>query len=215
MDNLFEQIDEELDAERLRKQWEKNRPWIIGGFIVFFLSLFAYVGWDEHRKQQDAAASDLYMAAMKPYEQGTWSEAEKLIQPVLKQYGDHGYGILAQMVEARAMAEMGQTQEASSHMERFADQAKDDSLRDLALYNAALAVVDADGERVKKLLGRISDDSPFRSHALEILGLLAQKENDVKNAAIFYKKSIELGAKGLLRTRVDRRLERLGKQAKE
>lgn len=211
MDNLFEQVDEELDAERLQKKWEKNRHWIIGGFIIFFLCLFAYVGWEEHRKQQDTAASDLYMAAMKPYGQGTWSEAEKLIQPVLKQFGDHGYGILAQMVEARTMAEMGQTKEAQSLMESFADHSTDASLRDLALYNAALVIVDDDGELAKKLLSRIQDNSPFRSQALEVLGLLAQKENDMKNAAIYYKKSIELGAKGALRTRIDRRMERLGK----
>ncbi|HIJ84348.1 MAG: Tetratricopeptide TPR 2 repeat protein [Magnetococcales bacterium] len=215
MDNLFEQIDEELDADRVRKQWEKNRPWIIGATILFFLGLFAYVGWDGHRKQQDAAASDLYIAAMKHYEKEAWGETEKLLQPLFKQFGDHGYGLLGQMVEARTLAETGRKKEAADKMENLADRSQDGSLRDLALFNAALVTVDDDGARAQSLLRRIRDESPFRPHALEILGLLAQKQKDMPAAAVDFQKAIELGAKGELRTRLDRRLERLGKTAKE
>ncbi len=215
MDNLFEQIDEELDADRLRKQWERNRPWIIGGFIVFFLALFAYVGWEEYRSKQDAAASDLFMAAIKPYEQNSWTETEQLLQPLLTRFGNHGYGILAKVLEAQTLARSGKKSDAATRMEQLANETKDETLRDLALYNVALAIVDEDRARAESSLNRIGDDSPFRGHALEILGLLAQKQNDLLNAAIHFQKAIELGAKGELRTRLDLRLERLGKTAKE
>ncbi|MBF0414395.1 MAG: tetratricopeptide repeat protein [Magnetococcales bacterium] len=215
MENIFEQIDEELDADRLRKQWERNRPWIIGGFILFFLGLFAYVGWDEYRKREDIAASDLYLAATKPLEQGNWSETQKQLQPLLQQYKNHGYSLLGQIVEARSLAETGQKSAASAKMENLANLTQEDSLRDLALYNAALVVVDEDSPRAETLLGRIKDDSPFRSHALEILGLLALKQKDGQKAVSFFQKAIELGAKGELHTRLLRRLDRLGKPAKE
>ncbi|MBF0434705.1 MAG: tetratricopeptide repeat protein [Magnetococcales bacterium] len=215
MENIFEQIDEELDADRLRKQWERNRPWIIGGFILFFLGLFAYVGWDEYRKREDIAASDLYLAATKPLEQGNWSETQKQLQPLLQQYKNHGYSLLGQIVEARSLAETGQKSAASAKMENMANLTQEDSLRDLALYNAALVVVDEDSPRAETLLGRIKDDSPFRGHALEILGLLALKQKDGQKAVSFFQKAIELGAKGELHTRLLRRLDRLGKPAKE
>lgn len=215
MENIFEQIDEELDADRLRKQWEKNRPWIIGGFVIFFLGLFIYVGWDEHRKGEDAAASDLFLAAAKPFQQGNWSETEKQLQPLLQQYKDHGYGLLGQMAEASTLAQTGHKSDASIKMENLANQTKEDSLRDLALYNAALVIVDDDSPRAETLLGRIKDDSPFRSHALEILGLLAQKQKKDQQAATFFQKAIELGAKGELHTRLLRRLDRLGKPVRE
>ncbi|MBF0110306.1 MAG: tetratricopeptide repeat protein [Magnetococcales bacterium] len=215
MDNIFEQIDEELDADRVRKQWEKNRPWIIGGFIVFFLGLFAYVGWDEYRSRQDATASDLFLAATAPYEKESWSEAEQLLQPVLQQFDSHGYGLLARIIEARTLAKSGKKTEAASRMEQLANDTRDDSLRDLARYNAALLIVDDDASRAEAILNQIRDDSPFRGHALEILGLLAEKQNDKINAAVRFQKAIELGAKGDLRTRLDLRLERLGKTAKE
>lgn len=209
MDNIFEQIDEQIEQDRVHKFWQENWQRIVAGFMLFFLGLFAYVGWRDYRRGQDLAASDLFMAARVGFDGENSLAGQAGLKPLLESHPKQGYGLLARLLSARALAEEGDADGAVSQLESLAESAGSSSLRGLALLNAAYLTV-GDAQRAGAFLSRIGPKSPYRAHALELEGLLAAKAGDDKTAVDRYRSALVLGAEGSLRQRLDQRLERLG-----
>ena len=209
MEDIFEQVDEQLDAERAEKFWRENRKRIIAALVIFFIGLFAYVGWREYRQSQDRAASDLFMAADLLLGQGDVPGGRKALEPLLRDYSDHGYGLLARLLDARTLAESGQTDAAVAQLRMVAREAGSSPLAGVAWMNAAYLTAN-DPQQARELLKNIGADSPFRALALELLGLMAAKNGDEQAALEHYRQAMALNPEGSLQMRLKQRLERMG-----
>lgn len=208
IEDIFEQVDEQLEAERAHKFWQENRNTIIGGLVLLFVGLFAYVGWQDARRQEDRRLSDLYLQAQERNRDGQRDEAEKILVRLMAEGENHGYGLLARLVDAQALAKEGRVDAALVHLESLAVQTVDPLLQGVALLNAAYLVADQT-DRSRGYLSRIGETSPFYPHALELDGLLLSRDGDREGARDRYRKALLLEVDSQLRTRLDRRLERL------
>jgi predicted negative regulator of RcsB-dependent stress response len=208
IDTIFEQVDEQIDADKAHKFWKENRKFIVGGLILLFAGLFAYVGWKDVRMKEDQALSDSFIQSQTLTEKGDLAGSEKILQNLMAESGDHGYGLLATLVNAQALAKAGKVTEAVAGFEALAAKTANSPLQGLALLNAAYLTVEEKG-RAKEFLAKIDEKSPFRPHALELEGLLLAREGDMKNALARYQEALQLGADGELRSRLNTRLERL------
>ena len=214
MQDIFEHVDEQLDAERVHKFWQQNRKWVIGGLILLFVSLFVYVQWRDYRVQQSQAASDQFVMAQDLFDKEDRENGQKQLQKLLKEYSGHGYALFGRFLQAKSLVAEGKTAAAVEQLQQLVKEADTPLLVDLALLNAAY-LTSGDGKRSVAFLTRIKDDSPYRAHALELQGLLAAQSGDDKNALASYQEARALAPEGTLRRRLESRLERLAGEEKK
>ncbi|MBF0623826.1 MAG: tetratricopeptide repeat protein [Magnetococcales bacterium] len=209
-DIIFQEVDQEVEAERLRKFWMRHRGPIIGGLVLFFAGLFGFVGWQDHRVRQDQTASDLFGKARQELAGPAGGNGSASLEALLRDHPGHGYARLARLMKARVLAKGGDQAGAVGQLETLIAEAGADSpLGSLALLDAAYLTA-GDPARARSYLVRIGEQSAFRAHALELEGLLARQGGDAIAALALYRKALAAVPPETLRQRLIRRVERLG-----
>ncbi|MBF0189525.1 MAG: tetratricopeptide repeat protein [Magnetococcales bacterium] len=207
LEGIFEEVDQQLEAENVARMWLKNRYWIIGGLVCLFLGLFAYVGWSEYQKKRDLEVADRYLGAMEVRIDDD-AAGRKALNAVTADYGQHGYALMARFAEARALAEEGKRDEAVRLLEEVSATAGV-PLKDLATLQAAYVLAD-DPKRALQRLEGMARESAYKPHALEFAGILTSGSGDDKGALALYKDALSLKPEGGLRKRLERRIQRMG-----
>jgi predicted negative regulator of RcsB-dependent stress response len=207
--HIYEQVDEALAEERLLKYWQENKKTIIAGFVLFFVFLFAYVGFLEYRMAQDRQASEQFLHARDALKQGNLGVAKAKVSALLDEFGGHGYALLGQFLNARALTEGKETDAALKAVEAVVVGAgADHPLRQVALLNAAYLTL-SDSAKAEGYLAQIPSESPFGVHVLALRGLMAHQRGDTAQALTFYRQAMERNPPGTLRTRLQRRIDYL------
>ncbi|NGZ05609.1 MAG: tetratricopeptide repeat protein [Magnetococcales bacterium] len=204
VEGIFEEIDEQLEAENAARLWKQYQPWIITSVVALFLGLFAYTGWTEYQKKRDQEVSERYFAAL----DGADEKTDAGLRAVAEGYGAHGYALLARLTTARTLNDAGKTDEAVRILEEVAGQANP-PLKDLALLQAGYVLAD-DAKRAMTQLEKIGRDSVFKPHALELTGVLTAAGGDQTQALANYKDALSLKPEGGLRKRLEQRIQRMG-----
>ncbi len=214
MQDIFEQVDEQLEMDRVQKWWEANRKWLIAGLVFFFILLFAYVGWRDYQLRQDHAASEQFMVFQDALGKSEAASAQKGFDALLNGHPGHGYAQFGRFLEARALAAQGNREGALAQLALLVKESGSSLLVDLALLNAAYLTV-GEASQAESFLARMNDHSPYRAHALELQGLLAAQRGDPQAALERYREAHALAPEGSLRSRLESRLERLGGEEKK
>ncbi|MBF0271204.1 MAG: tetratricopeptide repeat protein [Magnetococcales bacterium] len=207
LEGIFEEVDEQLEAENVARMWQRNRHWIIGGLVVLFMGLFAYVGWTEYMKKRDIEVADHYLGAMDVRSDDD-AAGRKALNEVAATYGQHGYALMARLAEARALAEEGKRDAAVRLLEEVSASAGT-PLKDLATLQIAYVLADDPKLALQRLEG-ISRESVYKPQALEFAGVLTSGSGDDKGALALYKDALSLKPEGGLRKRLERRIQRMG-----
>ncbi|MBF0448799.1 MAG: tetratricopeptide repeat protein [Magnetococcales bacterium] len=208
IDEIFEQVDEQLEADQSRRFWNENKKWIIGGLVLLFAGLILFVQWRDAQLRESQKLSDLFLQSQVLQNGGDRAGSEKILAQLISEGSGHGYGLLAHLVDAHVLANAGQNDQAVARLESVAAQTSGSPLQGLALLNAAYLTAD-DEEKSRSFLNKIAEDSTFKAHALELDGLLYAQSGDQKTALTRYREALALGAEGALRSRLNRRLESL------
>lgn len=207
--DIFEQIDEEMEADKFREYWEKNRAFIIGVLVLFFLGLFGFVGWQNYQEKQAREASNLFLGAQETEAKSGPEAAEKSLEELIQAFGSHGYGVLSRLKRAELLAKEGKTDRALIDLEAVGgDSGAPDILRNMAWMNAAW-LASGDPAKSRGYLAKIDKNSPFQASALELEGLFLQKEGKQQQALASFEKGAGLKPQGPLMERLQRRIERL------
>lgn len=214
MQDIFEQVDEQLEADRVQKFWEANRSRLIGGLVLFFGMLFAYVGWQEYQLRQSQAASQQFMLAEELFNKQDTANGQKALQTLLQSHSGHGYALFGRFLQARLLADAGNREGALEQLALLVKESSLPLLADLALLNAAYLTADQ-AEQAEPFLARIDAHSPYRAHALELQGLLAAQRGDQQTAITRYREARAMALEGTLRSRLESRLERMGSEEKK
>lgn len=214
MQDIFEQVDEQLEADRVQKYWETNRPRLIGGFALFFVILFAYVGWQEYQLRLNQAASQQFMLTQDLFNKQDTANGQKELQALLHGHSGHGYALFGRFLQAKLLADGGNREAALEQLALLVKESSLPLLADLALLNAAYLTVD-NAEQAEPFLARINAHSPYRAHALELQGLLAAQRGDQPAAIARYREARAIALEGTLRSRLESRLERMGSEEKK
>ncbi|MBF0461179.1 MAG: tetratricopeptide repeat protein [Magnetococcales bacterium] len=214
MQDIFEQVDEQLELDRVQEWWKANRKWLISGLVLFFLLLFAYVGWRDYQARQNQAASEQFVAVQELLTQKEADPAQKALQALQQAHPGHGYAQFGRFLQARLLAEAGNRAAALEQLELLVKESQSALLSDLALLNAAYLTVD-EARRAETFLARIDPHSPYRAHVLELQGLLAAQQGDQTTALARYREARGLAPDGSLRSRLESRLERMGEEEKK
>lgn len=208
VDDIFEQVDEQLDADRAQKFWEENRVYIIGALIALFAGLIIYVNWRDGRIEEDQHLSVQFLQAQEYMQVGDWPQAKAALDGLSAQASGHGYGQLAQLSKAQGLAQNGQIEDAVAVLKRLTVDHSGTLMADLALIMAAY-LVEKDAQQSRSFLSQIDEKSPYKAHALELQGLLLAREGDEKGALSHYQEALKLPVEGSLQNRLQERVERM------
>lgn len=184
MVDVFEEVEEQIRAERYRALGLKLLPWAIGavaGGVIFAGGLW---GWDAWTTSQGDKAATTYIEALRARSQGDETKAFSLLEQVAKA-PVKGYPELALMSQAGMRLSAGKTEEAVALLDKAAEAASDPAIADEARLKSALALLDTapykDLEaRLKPLM---EDGRPYRLEAREAMAfakIMAGRPKDAR-----------------------------------
>lgn len=218
MVDIFDEVDEELRAERMREFMKKYGGMIFAACLLVIAAAGGWKAWTWYQERQDLDSATRYLAASARTESAgvagpNRAEAIAAFQGVAAN-SPEGYRVLARLREASARADSGDLQGASALWDQIAaDSFADPLLRDLASLTWAFYHADKDDPAV--VAGRLKPlaepGNPWRSLAQEQLALLEMRQGHTDAARTQLKKLLEdTTAPTGVRSRAGALLDRIG-----
>lgn len=185
MPDIFDEVDEELRADRARQLWERYGNLISAALFVVVGGVAGWQGWTWWENRQIQQASTAYLEAQRATEaEGADFAAMAGQFETIARDAPAGYRTLARLRAAALRAESGQREEARVIWDSVARDTDVDPLyRDLATVLWALhGVESADPASLTARLTPLSlPGQPWSASAREVLALAALRRGD--NAA--------------------------------
>jgi len=183
-DHLFEEIEEDLRAERYAKLWKRYGKFVIAGFVALIVGVAGFKGWQTYDQKIRAEQSNQYATAARLLAEKKSSEAEKLFAALAKD-GSQGYRFLSGLRTATLLKEKGDSKGAQSVYDSIAaDTGHKQLYRDLATLLSVMAMLDK-GEPTSlkaQLAPLLAKDNPWRFSAQEASALLSLRAGKQKQA---------------------------------
>jgi hypothetical protein len=204
MTDIFSEIDDELQRERLARFWRRFGPLVVLAAIFVVLGV---AGWRfyEWRSMQKASEFGLqFESALKiAGEEGKSAQAEKAFADIASS-ATAGYATLARFRAASEESAVDKAKAVQAFDALAADAKVDPELRDLAKLRAAMLVLDTGTpEEVSKRMEPLAKSaSVWRNSARELLALAAWKAGNVEETQRWASELVgDAGVQADLRTR--------------
>lgn len=183
MSELFNEVDEDLRREQLKRLWDRYSILIVAAAILIIAGVGGWRGYQYLESKKAAEASAAFDTASELAEQAKHAEAEAAFSK-LAATAPAGYRTLARL---RAAAELAATDPAAA-AKRYDEIAADRSLsqadRDLAVVRGATLMLDTATypELLRRLEAAAAATGTYRHTARELLALSAWRASDVAAA---------------------------------
>lgn len=183
MADIFQEVDEEVRRERLKKLWDRYGLLMIVLAVLVILGVAGYRGYQYWIAKQAQAASAQFEQAATLSEQGKHAEAQAAFAKIAGE-APSGYRTLARL---RAAAELSKTDPKAAvgaYDAVAADNSVGQGFQDAAALRAGLLLVDtAPLDEMRRRLDPLAEPPrPFRHSARELLALSAWRNGDAAAA---------------------------------
>jgi len=181
MADIFNEIDEELRQEKLKKFWDRWGVAILAAAVAIVFAVAGWRVWDHYRQKAAEAQGDAFLAATRLAESGDAAGAEAAFLK-LAETASGGYPVLAGMRAAGARAAAGETAPAIAAFDGLAARpGVPPKIAEMARIRAAYLALDVeDRAAVEARATPLSAaGAPWRAEAREVLALAAWKAGDV------------------------------------
>jgi hypothetical protein len=181
--DIFNEVDEEVRREQLKRLWDRYSIYIIGAAVLLILAVAGWRAYEWSEGRKAAAAGGAFQAAVTLSEQGKHADAEAAFAKVAET-GTAGYRDLARLRAAAELAQHDPKAALAAYDALANDNRLPEVLRDLAALRAGFLLVDTGSladirQRLEPLTG---PDRTFRNTARELLGLAAWRTGDAAAA---------------------------------
>jgi hypothetical protein len=176
---LFDEVDEEVRREQLKKLWDKYSIYIIAVAILIVAAVGGWRGYQYLEAKKAAQAGDAFNKAVDLAEQNKHGEAEAAFSELATK-GTYGYRLLSRF----RLAAEAEKRDPKAAVQMFDELAADRSVgaeqQDLARIRAAGILVDSASyaDLKQRLEAATAPDATFRHVARELLALSAVRAND-------------------------------------
>ncbi len=183
MSELFDEVDEEVRREQLKKLWDKYSIYIIAASILIVAAVGGWRGYQYLEAQKAAAAGAAFDAAIELSDQNKHAEAEAAFDKIAAT-APSGYRMLARLRAAAEVANRDPKAGAKMYDDIAADRSIGTEQQDLARIRAAGLLLDSDSypNMLQRLEAATKPDATFRHSARELLALSAWRANDTTAA---------------------------------
>jgi hypothetical protein len=180
---LFDEVDEEVRREQLKKLWDRYSIYIVAAALLIIAAVAGWRGYEYLEAQKAAEAGAAFDAALDLAEQNKHSEAQAAFDK-LATTAPAGYRMLARLRAAGEVAASDPQAGAKLYDELAADRSIGTEQQDLARIRAAGLLLDTDSypNMLQRLEAATKPDATFRHTARELLALSAWRANDIASA---------------------------------
>jgi hypothetical protein len=177
--DIFQEVDEEVRREQLKKLWQRYGNYIVAACIVVVVAIGGWRGYEWWQSKKAVESGAAFEQAIALAASGKHEEAEAAFAKLATD-GTAGYRILARLREAAQIARTDPKAAVKAYDEIAADRGVDQSMQDLATLRAAYLLVDTSSyaDMRARLEPLTEANRPFRHSARELLALSAWKEGD-------------------------------------
>ncbi|SDS35989.1 tetratricopeptide repeat protein [Bradyrhizobium canariense] len=179
MSELFDEVDEDVRREQLKKLWDRYSVFIVAGALLVIAAVGGWRGYQYLEAKKAAEAGGAFDRAVELSEQSKHSEAEAAFNS-LAATAPYGYRMLARL---RAAAELG-SRDPQAAVKLYDDISADHSVgaleQELAKVRAAGLLLETTSypNMLQRLEPSTAAAATFRHTARELLALSAWRAND-------------------------------------
>lgn len=179
MSELFNEVDEELRRDQLKKLWDQYSIYIIAGVILIIAAVGGWRGYQYLEAKKAAEAGAAFDAAAELSEQNKHAEAEAAFAG-LAESAPSGYRLLSRMRAAAEVASRDSQAAAKMYDDIAADRSIASSEQSLAKVRAAGLLVDTASysDMLQRLETAAAPGATYRHTARELLALSAWRGGD-------------------------------------
>ena len=180
MADIFQEVDEEVRREQLKKLWQRYGNYAIAGCVLIIAAVGAWRGYEWWQTKRSAEAGAAFEQAVTLAETGKNQEAEVAFAKLAAD-GTAGYRVLARLRDAAQLATTDRKAAVTAYDEIAADKSAGRVIQDLAAVRAGFLLVDnlPYGDMRARLEPLTGPERTFRHSARELLALSAWKEGDM------------------------------------
>jgi hypothetical protein len=181
--DIFQEVDEEIRREQLRKLWQRYGNLIVALCILIVVAVGGWRGYEWWQAKKAGEAGTAFEQAVTLAEAGKHKEAEAAFAKLAVD-GSASYRVLSRLREAAELAQTDKKAAIADYDKMAADKSTGQVIRDLAAVRAGFLLVDtAPYSEMRQRLGPLTGPGrTFRHSARELLALSAWKAGDI-NAA--------------------------------
>jgi len=182
MADIFNEIDEELRNEQIRKLWDRYGVLVLVAAAAVVVAVAGWRGYDYWRLTQARAQGDAFARAAQLVQSGDLKGGAEAFQG-LAETGSGGYPTLAALRAAATVAQEGDTAAAIRAFDAVAAKASTPPLfADVARVRAAYLALDVEERAAveSRAAPLALAGKPFRHSAREIMALAAWKAGDIE-----------------------------------
>lgn len=219
MSDIFDEINEDLRAERARKLLQRYGGLLFGAAVLVVAAAGGWEAWKAYQARQTARIAEIYLTAMRSADDPAVSDHGAALAGFTQVAGmdNAGYRTLARLRAAALKADAGDIAGALALYDAVAsDGSADKLLRDLASLEWAMHEIDTgDPGLIAARLGPLAaPDNPWHTLAEEQQALLALRQGKRDDArAILRRLAADVTAPDGVRGRANGLLARLGDPA--
>jgi hypothetical protein len=180
---LFDEVDEEVRRDQLKKLWDQYSIYIIAGALLIIAGVGGWRGYQYLEAQKAAEAGAAFDKAVELSEQNKHTEAEAAFNDLAVK-APSGYRMLARLRAAAEVAIRDPQAAAKMYDDIAADRSVGAEQQDLAKVRAAGLLLDKSTypNMLARLEASAAPGATFRHTARELLALSAWRANDAAAA---------------------------------
>jgi hypothetical protein len=181
--DIFQEVDEEVRREQLKKLWERYGNYLVALCILIVAGVAAWRAYDWWENKQAVQSGAAFEQAVTLAEAGKHQEAEAAFAKLASD-GTAGYRSLARLREAAQLAPTDKKAAIGAYDQIAADGSAGQVIQDLAAVRSGFLLVDTApySEIRTRLEPLTAANRTFRHSAREILALSAWKSGDMTAA---------------------------------
>ncbi len=183
MSELFDEVDEEVRRDQLKKLWDQYSIYIVAGALLIIAAVGGWRGYQYLEAKKAAEAGSAFAAAVDLAEQNKHAEAEAAFDK-LAATAPSGYRMLARLRAAAELAIRDPQAGAKLYDDISADRSVGTDMQDLARIRAAGLLLETASypNMLQRLESSTQPEATFRHTARELLALSAWRANDTAAA---------------------------------
>ena len=183
MSEIFDEVDEEVRRDQLKKLWDRYSLYIIAVAILIVAGVGGWRGYEYLEAKKAAEAGAAFDRAVELSEQNKHAEAEAAFADLAAK-ATSGYRMLARLRQAAEIANRDPQAAAKMYDEIAADRSVGAPEQDLARIRAAQLLLESTTYQnmLQRLEPATAATSTFRHTARELLALSAWRANDAAAA---------------------------------
>jgi hypothetical protein len=180
---LFDEVDEDVRRDQLKKLWEKYSIYVVAGALLIIAAVGGWRGYQYLEAKKAAEAGAAFDKAVELSEQNKHAEAQAAFTDLAAK-APSGYRTLARLRAAAEVASHDPQAAAKMYDDIAADRSVGSAERDLATVRAAGLLLETASypNMLARLQAATAPGATFRHTARELLALSAWRANDTAAA---------------------------------